>query len=121
MMEDPTQLPHSPEYLEATVASLDDAIKNRARHSYRLRLFVSGSSPRSTQAIASIKTMCEEHLKGRYELEVVDLYQQPHLAREVQIIAAPTLIKEIPPPLRRVIGDMKDEERVLVGLDIQVF
>ena len=119
MIDDPTQLPHSPNISEATVASMEEAIKQRADGSYRFRLYVSGSTPRSVQAIASIKAMCEEHLHGRYELEVVDLYQQPHLAREVQVIAAPTLIKEMPLPLKKVIGDMRDEEKVLLGLDIQ--
>jgi circadian clock protein KaiB len=119
MNDDPTQLQQSLDTSEATVASLEDAIKTRAEGSYRLRLYVSGSTPRSTQAISSIKAMCEEHLQGRYELEVVDLYQQPHLAREVQVIAAPTLVKEMPLPLKRVIGDMRDEEKVLLGLDIQ--
>lgn len=119
MIDDSTQLPVSAELSEATVASFEEAIKQRADSSYRFRLYVSGSTPRSVQAIASIKAMCEEHLHGRYVLEVVDLYQQPHLAREVQVVAAPTLIKEMPLPLKKVIGDMRDEEKVLLGLDIQ--
>ncbi|MBV5274645.1 MAG: circadian clock KaiB family protein [Lamprocystis purpurea] len=84
-----------------------------------LRLYVTGATAKSARAIANIKTICEEHLEGRYVLEVVDLYQQPELAQGQQIIAAPTLIKELPLPLRRIIGDMSSSERVLVGLDVR--
>jgi circadian clock protein KaiB len=86
---------------------------------YILRLFVTGTTPQSVKAISNIKHICEEHLKGKYDLEVVDLYQQPDLARGEQIIAAPTLIKKLPLPLRRIIGDMSNTERVLVGLEIK--
>lgn len=85
---------------------------------YLLRLYVTGLTPKSVQAIANIKRICTEHLEGRYTLEVIDLYQQPERAREAQIIAAPTLVKELPSPLRRIIGDLADQERVLVGLDL---
>ena len=84
-----------------------------------LRLYVTGATPRSVRAIGNIKQICEEHLEGRYVLEVIDLYQQPQLARGEQIIAAPTLIKELPLPLRRIIGDLSSTERVLVGLDLR--
>lgn len=84
-----------------------------------LRLYVAGKSPKSVNAIANIKKICEQNLQGRYELEVIDLYQQPQLAQGEQIIALPTLIRELPLPLRRIIGDMSNTERVLVGLDIQ--
>jgi circadian clock protein KaiB len=83
-----------------------------------LRLYVTGLTPRSTQAIAVLRAVCEEHLAGRYDLEVIDLYQQPELARGQQLIAAPTLVKELPLPVRRLIGDLSDEQRVLVGLDL---
>jgi circadian clock protein KaiB len=86
---------------------------------YFLRLYVAGMTPRSVQAIANVKKICEEYLKGRYELKVVDLYQQPQLAQGEQIVAVPTLIKKLPLPLRRIIGDMSKTERVLVGLDLQ--
>ena len=86
---------------------------------YVLRLYVTGLTPRSTQAIATIKAICEEHLASRYDLEVIDIYQQPTLARGEQIIATPTLIKKLPLPLRRLIGDLTDEERVLLGLDLR--
>ncbi|MEZ0326403.1 MAG: circadian clock KaiB family protein [Fimbriimonas sp.] len=84
-----------------------------------LRLFVTGSTPRSLRAITNLKAICEEHLAGRYTLEVVDLYQQPELAKQNNLIAAPTLIKSLPDPIRRVIGDMSDEDQVLLGLDVQ--
>jgi circadian clock protein KaiB len=84
-----------------------------------LRLYVTGMTPRSALAIENVRVICEEHLHGRYELEVVDLYQQPALARSEQILAAPTLIKELPLPLRRLLGDMSDHDRVLVGLDLR--
>ncbi len=86
---------------------------------YVLRLYVAGKSPKSVNAIANIKKICEENLQGRYELDVIDLYQQPQLAQGEQIIALPTLIRKLPLPLRRIIGDMSNTERVLVGLDIR--
>jgi len=86
---------------------------------YVLRLYVAGQSPRSVTAIANIKKICVEELHGKYDLEVIDLHQQPQLAQGDQIIAVPTLIKRLPPPLRRIIGDLSDTERVLVGLDIK--
>jgi circadian clock protein KaiB len=89
------------------------------RPQYVLRLYVTGLTPRSVRAITNIKEICEEHLKGRYDLQVIDIYQQPVLARGEQIIAVPTLIKKLPPPLRRIIGDLSDRERVLIGLDLK--
>lgn len=89
------------------------------REKYVLRLYVAGMTPNSVLAIENIRRICEEHLKGRYELEVVDVYQQPVLARGEQIVAAPTLIKELPLPLRKFIGTMANEERILVGLDLR--
>ena len=86
---------------------------------YVLRLYVAGQTPKSVDAITNIKKICEENLKGHYTLDVVDLYQLPQLAQGEQIIAVPTLIKKLPLPLRRIIGDMSDTERVLVGLNLQ--
>lgn len=86
---------------------------------YILRLFITGQTPRSTRALENIRRICEEHLKGRYRLEIVDIYQQPELASSAQIIAAPTVVKLLPEPLRRIIGDLSDEEKVLVGLDLK--
>ena len=91
-----------------------------ASQRYFLKLYVAGQSPKSVNAIANINRICEENLKGRYELEVIDLYQQPHLAQGGQIIALPTLTRRIPAPLRRIIGDLSDTERVLEGLDLQI-
>ena len=83
-----------------------------------LRLYVTGLTLRSSQAIARLQSVCEEFLQGRYDLEVIDIYQQPELARSAQLVAAPTLIKELPLPVRRLIGDLSDRRRVLVGLDL---
>ena len=85
---------------------------------YVLRLYVAGMSSRSLAAIAKVKSICEEHLKDRYELEVIDIYQQPELASQAQIVALPTLVRESPLPLRKMIGEMTDETRILAGLDI---
>ena len=86
---------------------------------YVLRLYITGMTPRSTAAVNNIKTICEKHLRGRYELEVIDVYQQPVLAKGEQIIAAPTLIKKLPLPLRRFIGDMSQTDKILLGLDLR--
>ena len=86
---------------------------------YVLRLYVTGMSPRSTEAFASIKAICDERLQGRYELEVIDIYQHPQLAIDEQIIAVPTLVKKLPAPLRRLVGDLSNEDRVLLGLDLR--
>ena len=86
---------------------------------YLLRLYVTGMTPRSTEAFASIKAICEERLRGRYELEVIDIYQHPQLAIDEQIIAVPTLVKKLPAPLRRLVGDLSNEDRVLLGLDLR--
>jgi circadian clock protein KaiB len=86
---------------------------------YLLRLYVTGTTGKSVRAIQNVRRICEEHLHGLYDLEVIDLYKNLPLARGDQIIAAPTLIKRLPAPLRRLIGDMSDEQRVLVGLDLR--
>lgn len=97
----------------------ENALENEDTGTYVLRLYVTGMTPRSSRAIATIKSICEEHLEGRYDLEVIDIYQHPTLARDEQIIATPTLVKKLPAPLRRFIGDLSDEERVLLGLDLR--
>ena len=104
--------------LDSTEA-FEQSLINPQEERYILRLYITGMTPQSVRAIANVKKICEEHLQGRYELEVVDLYQQPKLAAGEQIIAAPTLIKKLPLPLRRIIGDMSKTERVLVGLDLR--
>jgi circadian clock protein KaiB len=85
---------------------------------YILRLYVTGMTSRSSRAVSNLKAICEEHLEGRYDLEVIDIYQQPVLTKGEQIVAAPTLIKKLPLPMRRIIGDMSNRERVLLGLDL---
>ena len=90
----------------------------KAEH-YVLRLYITGSTPRSAAAISNIRKLCDEHLAGHYDLEVIDIYQQPTLAQGEQIIAAPTLIKKLPFPLRKVVGDLSNEDRVLMGLDLR--
>lgn len=89
----------------------------KPRH-YSLRLYVTGATPRSTDAISNLRRLCDEYLPGHYDLQVIDIYQQPKLARKAQIIAAPTLIKDFPPPSRRFIGDMSDTKTLLAGLKI---
>ncbi len=84
-----------------------------------MKLYVAGMARKSVAAIRNVTRICEEHLSGRYDLQVIDIYQQPTLARGEQIIAAPTLIKKLPEPLRRLIGDMANEKNVLVGLDLR--
>ena len=86
---------------------------------YVLRLYIAGTSSKSMRAVANIKEICESSLKNRYDLEVIDIYQQPVLMKGEQIIAAPTLVKKLPLPLRKFIGDMSDTERILVGLDLR--
>ncbi len=103
----------------SSTADFEKAAKAAQKQPYVLRLYVAGINPRSSEAIRSIKEICELHLKGRYNLEVIDIYQQPTLARGEQIIAAPTLIKKLPVPLRRFIGNLADRDRILVGLDLR--
>ena len=93
--------------------------RRRQKAKHLLRLYVTGTTGKSMRAIQNVRRICEEHLQGLYDLEVVDIYKNLPLARGDQIIAAPTLIKRLPAPLRRLIGDMSDEQRVLVGLDIR--
>lgn len=104
--------------IKDSAAQFDDKAENKTGEHYLLKLYVSGSSPQSARAIYNLKKICEENLKGRYLLEIIDLYQKPQLAKEFNLIAAPTLIKNLPLPVRRVIGDMSDFNRVIVGLDI---
>jgi circadian clock protein KaiB len=95
------------------------ALDKAGGEKYCLRLYVTGTTPKSLRAIANIKRICEEHLPGRYSLEVIDIYQQPGLAKGEQIIAVPTLIKKLPLPLRKFIGDMTNSDRILIGLDLR--
>jgi circadian clock protein KaiB len=102
---------------ETALASIADSPGETAER-YVLKLYITGMTSRSARAIENLQGICEKHLAGRYELQIIDVYQQPGLAQRDQVVAIPTLIKRLPLPLRRLIGDMSDEERVLVGLDI---
>jgi len=104
---------------EDKVEAFEKAVKDLKKRNYVLRLFVTGTTPRSMRAISNIKEICEEHLKGCYELEIIDLYQYPKLAKGEQIIALPSLIKKLPLPIRRLVGELSDKEKVLFGLDIK--
>jgi circadian clock protein KaiB len=99
--------------------AVDALVAAHATTRYVLRLYITGSTTRSARAISNIRKICEEHLEGRYDLEIVDISQHPTLAEGEQIIAAPTLIKKLPLPLRRFIGDMSHTERILLGLDLR--
>jgi len=99
--------------------SMDEWLRPPADEKYVLRLYITGMTPNSRRAVENIKNICEQHLQGRYELVVIDIFQQPTLAEGEQIIAAPTLIKQLPHPLRRLIGDMSNTEKVLLGLDLR--
>jgi circadian clock protein KaiB len=89
-----------------------------AAERYKLRLFITGATPKSIRAIENMRKICEERLEGRYDLEVVDVYQNPEMTKELQIVATPTLVKILPEPLRRIIGDLSNKERVLAGLNL---
>lgn len=99
-------------------AAFENTRAREDNRKYVLRLYVAGMTPRSTRAVANIRDICENHLSGRYDLRVIDIYQQPTLAKGEQIVAVPTLIRKLPLPLRRIIGDLSDLERTLVGLDL---
>jgi circadian clock protein KaiB len=93
--------------------------KARPRRMYALRLYITGQTPLSETSLRNLNEVCAQHLAGHFELEVIDIYQQPQLAREAQILAAPTLIKRLPLPFRRLVGDLSNRKQVLLGLDIQ--
>lgn len=88
------------------------------RTEYKLMLYVAGTTPKSLEAFANLRRICEEYLKGRYRIEVIDLIKNPALAKGDQIVAIPTLVRKLPPPLKKIIGDLSNKERVLVGLNI---
>ena len=102
-----------------TIGKLEKMAEEKSNEKYVLKLYVTGMTPRSMKAVMNIKEICEEHLRGRYELEIIDIFQQPVLAKGEQIIAAPTLIKKLPSPIRKFIGDMSDTEKILIGLDLR--
>ncbi len=104
---------------DETKRRLEKASLHPRPEQYLLRLYVTGTTPASSRAIERVRTVCEEHLQGRYELEVYDIYQMPALAKDEQIVAAPTLIKVLPAPLRRFVGDLSRADKVLFGLDLR--
>jgi circadian clock protein KaiB len=102
-------------------------LSEQARHpsspddqNFRLRLYVAGQTPKSVLAFRNLKRICEEHLQGRYEIEIIDLIEYPQLAQGDQILAVPTLVRRLPEPIKRIIGDLSNTDRVLVGLDLQI-
>lgn len=99
-------------------AEFEAAVNGDNKEHYVLRLYLAGMSPRSRAAIDNLRAICEQHLAGRYELDIVDVYQQPEQAGAAQLVAAPTLIKELPLPVRRLLGDLSNTDKVLVGLDL---
>jgi circadian clock protein KaiB len=103
---------------ESGVNDMSDESEGGQEH-WNLRLYVAGQTPKSIAALANLKRVCEEHLAGKYNIEVVDLLVNPQLARGDQIVAIPTLVRKLPEPMRRIIGDMSNTERVLVGLDLR--
>jgi circadian clock protein KaiB len=98
------------------MSTLDDAVFVDDREVWHLRLYIAGQSPRSLHALANLRSLCDAHLAGRYEIEIIDLVEHPSLARSDEILAIPTLVRRLPAPLRKIIGDLSDTERVLVGL-----
>lgn len=105
---------------KSTTEQFEEAIRQQDERKFVLRLFVTGITPKSLDAIDQVRKLCEEHLKGRYDLEVIDIYKEPLTAKNDQIFAAPTLIKLLPLPIRKFVGDMTREEKILAGLDIQI-
>ncbi len=96
-----------------------EAVGEPVPETWHLRLYVAGQTPKALEAFTNLKRICETHLKGRFSIEVIDLVEHPEMAREHQIVALPTLVRQLPPPIRKIIGTLANEERVLLGLDIQ--
>jgi circadian clock protein KaiB len=108
---------------EATAMQLSEdgmPVRVSREDTYRLRLYVAGQTPKSILALTNLKQICEQHLRGRYEIEIVDLLVNPQLARGDQILAVPTLVRRLPEPIKKIIGDLSNTERVLVGLDLRL-
>ena len=103
----------------ASVGSDAGSIRHEDTETWELRLYIAGQTPKSVTAFANLNRLCEEHLAGRYRIEVIDLMQQPQLAAGDQIVAIPTLIRKLPEPLRRIVGDLSNTERTLVGLQLR--
>jgi circadian clock protein KaiB len=97
---------------------MTDSPSSIPENKFLLKLYVTGTSSRAQQAISNLQRICEQELQGKYELEIIDVLEHPELAEDARILATPTLIKRLPPPLRRVIGDLSDKEKVLLGLEV---
>ncbi len=104
---------------KSSTEEFEAASRRAPAERYVLRLYIAGSTPASGRLVETVHALCDQHLKERYELSVVDVFQQPELARQEQIIAVPTLIKKCPDPMRKIVGDLADEERVLAGLGLK--
>lgn len=113
-----TSVPENTKTTEKTTDRSYEKSAERPEH-WNLRLYVAGATPRAIAALENLKLICEEHLAGRYDIEVIDLLKDPRLARGHQILAVPTLVRELPEPVRKIIGDLSDTEKVLVGLDLR--
>lgn len=105
--------------IKETLENVEELMTDQTQNKYTLRLYITGTTSRSITALTNLKKICEDYLEGQYDLEVIDLYKNPGLAKGDQIIAAPTLIKQLPEPIRRIIGDMSNKEKVLLGLDLR--
>jgi circadian clock protein KaiB len=116
--KEPLPTPQSQKYEAAEAFEM--AVNSTGDSKFELRLYVAGENPKSLRAIGNVRRICEEHLAGRYELEVVDLHQNPVLAKGEQIVAVPTLIRKLPVPLQKLIGDMSDTDSILVGLGLRL-
>jgi len=103
---------------QTTTEAFEERVSNRPKERYVLCLYIAGLTPRSTLAVERIRAICDRYLAGHYQLTVIDLYLQPELARQAQVVVAPTLVKQMPSPMRLFIGDMTDEKRILQGLNI---
>lgn len=99
--------------------NMEEASLRFKKAKYVMRLYVSGQTARSVRAIENLKKLCQEYLEDRHEIEIIDIYQQPERLKEAQVVAVPTLIKELPLPVRKIIGDLSDTQRVLVGLELR--
>lgn len=100
---------------------MKSATMSESKVKWELRLYVAGQTPKSVKAFTNLKKLCEEHLPGEYQIEVIDLLEQPQLADGDQIVAIPTLVRKLPEPMRKIIGDLSNKERVLIGLDLRPF
>ena len=109
----------SPKTTRARPAKRPKSRRSGQKKAWNLRLYIAGATPRATSALENLKAICEQHLAGQYRIEVIDLLKHPQLAKGDQIVAVPTLVRHLPPPVKKIIGDLSDAERVLVGLDLR--